>query len=87
VLVSGSTFFSPSKKGDNPVAFLGKDLVLSGFSWPGNTERLLTGAIWAAVENVGRGKVILFAEDPLFRAFFRGSAGLFNNAILMGPGR
>lgn len=87
VLVSGSTFFSPSKKGDNPVSFLGKDLVLSGFSWPGNTERLLTGAIWAAVENVGRGKVILFADDPLFRAFFRGSAGLFNNAILMGPGR
>ena len=35
VLVSGSTFFTPSKKGDNPVSFLGKDLVLSGFSWPG----------------------------------------------------
>jgi hypothetical protein len=87
VLVSGSTFFTPSKKGDNPVSFLGRDLVLSGFSWPGNTERLLTGAIWAAVENVGRGKVILFADDPLFRAFFRGSAGLFNNALLMGPGR
>jgi zinc carboxypeptidase len=87
VLVSGGTFFTPSKKGDNPVSFLGKDLVLSGFSWPGNTERLLTGAVWAAVENVGRGHVILFADDPLFRAFFRGTAGLFNNAILMGPGR
>jgi hypothetical protein len=87
VLVTGGTFFTPTKKGDNPVSFLGRDLILSGFSWPSNTERLLTGAVWAVVENVGRGKVILFAEDPLFRAFFRGSAGLFNNALLMGPGR
>jgi hypothetical protein len=87
VLVSGNSFFSPSRRGDNPVSFLGKDLVLSGFTWPGNTERLLTGAVWAAVENVGRGKVILFAEDPLFRAFWRGPAGLFNNALLMGAGR
>ncbi|HEX7024360.1 MAG TPA: M14 family zinc carboxypeptidase, partial [Gemmatimonadales bacterium] len=87
VLVSGGTFFTPSKKGDNPVSFVGRDLVLSGFSWPGNTERLLTGAVWAAVENVGRGKVIFFAEDPLFRGFFRSAAGLFNNALLMGPGR
>ncbi len=87
VPVSGSTFFTPSRQGDNPVSFLGKDLVLSGFTWPGNTERLLTGAVWASVENVGRGKVILFAEDPLFRAFWRGPAGLFTNALLMGPGR
>jgi hypothetical protein len=87
VLVGGSSFLTPSKKGDNPVSFLGKDLILSGFSWPGNTERLLTGSVWVAVENVGRGKVILFAEDPLFRGFFRGTAGLFNNALLMGPGR
>ena len=34
-------------KGDNPVVFVGKNLVLSGFSFPGNTERLLTGAVWA----------------------------------------
>ncbi|MGH7559448.1 MAG: M14 family zinc carboxypeptidase [Gemmatimonadales bacterium] len=87
VLVSGDGFLTPSKKGDNPVTFLGKDLVLSGFTWPGNTERLLTGAVWAAVENVGRGRVVLFAEDPLFRAFWRGPAGLFTNALLMAPGR
>jgi hypothetical protein len=48
---------------------------------------LLTGAAWASVESVGRGKVVIFAEDPLFRAFWRGTAGLFNNALLMAPGR
>lgn len=83
----GDNFLQPSKKGDNPVVFLGKDLVLSGFTWPGNTEKHLPGSVWAVVENVGRGKVIIFAENPLFRAFWRGTAGLLNNAILMGPGR
>jgi hypothetical protein len=80
-------FLTPSKKGDNPVSFVGQDLVLAGFTWPNNTERLLNGSVWAVVENVGRGKVIVFADNPLFRAFWRGTAGLFTNALLFGPGR
>jgi hypothetical protein len=87
VLVSGDGFLRPSREGDNPVTILGDDAVMSGFTWPGNTARLLDRTVWAAVENVGNGKVILFAEDPLFRAFWRGPAGLFQNALLMGPGR
>ena len=86
VLVGGD-LLTPSKRGDNPVAFVGDNLVLSGFVWPGNTERFLKGSAWAVVENVGRGKVVLFADDPLFRAFWRGPAGLLTNAILMGSGR
>ena len=86
-MLVGGAFLKPSRRGDNPVSFLGDSLVLSGFAWPGNTERLLRGSVWAAVENVGSGKVLLFADDPLFRAFWRGTAGLFNNALLMGPGR
>jgi hypothetical protein len=80
-------FLTPSRKGDNPVSFVGKDLVLAGFAWPNNTERLLAGTAWAVVENVGAGKVILFGDSPLYRAFWRGTAGLFLNALLFGPGR
>ena len=87
VPVSGAGFLRPSREGDNPVTILGDDAVISGFTWPDNTARLLDRTVWAAVENVGNGKVILFAEDPLFRAFWRGPAGLFQNALLMGPGR
>ena len=47
--------------------------MLSGFTWPDNTARLLKGTTWAAVENQGSGHVVLFLGDPLFRAFWRGT--------------
>lgn len=78
---------APSQKGENPVVFTGDSLRLGGFAWPGNTEKFLRKSVWAAVENVGRGHVVLFAEDPLFRAFWRGTARLVSNAILLGTGR
>ena len=58
-----------------------------GFTWPDNTDRLLKGTVWAVVETQGSGGVVLFAEDPLYRAFWRGTARLVSNAILIGPNR
>jgi hypothetical protein len=87
VFLSTSTLLKPSEKGDNPVAFVGNDLTLAGFTWPGNTEKLLRGSVWAAVESVGSGAVVLFAENPLFRGFWRGTAKLVTNAVLLGTGR
>jgi hypothetical protein len=54
--------------------------------WP-NTERLLTRTVWAAVDRQGRGNVVVFADDPLFRAFWRGTGRLLTNAMLFGTGR
>ena len=87
VFLDGDTFWKTSQGGANPVAFVGDSLLLSGFTWPGNTERLLKGTAWAAVENQGSGRVVLFLGDPLFRAFWRGTARLVTNAILVGPNR
>jgi hypothetical protein len=87
VYVEGATFWKLSKGGANPVAFVGDSLTLSGFTWPGNTERLLKGTAWAVVENQGHGRVVLFLTDPLFRAFWRGPARLLTNAMLVGPSR
>jgi hypothetical protein len=74
---------TPSEKGDNPVAFVGSDLTLGGFTWPGNTEKLLKGSVWVAVENAGRGRVVLFADDPLFSRLLarHGQAGDQRNAV------
>lgn len=87
VFLDGDTFWKPSAGGANPVVFTGDSLTLSGFTWPGNTERLLKGTTWAAVENQGSGRVVLFLGDPLFRGFWRGTARLVTNAILIGPNR
>jgi hypothetical protein len=87
VMLSGGTLLAPSEGGDNPVAFVGDSLLLAGWTWPDNTLRHLDGSVWAAVESVGRGNVVMLAEDPLFRAFWRGPARLLTNAMLFGAGR
>jgi hypothetical protein len=89
IFVVGDVFWKPSKGGANPVTFTdpADALVLSGFTWPDNTARLLKGSTWAAVENQGNGRVVLFLSDPLFRAFWRGPARMLTNAILVGPNR
>jgi hypothetical protein len=89
VFIDGDTFWRPSKAGANAVTFTDPvdSLVLSGFTWPDNTARLLKGSTWAVVENQGNGRVVLFLSDPLFRAFWRGPAKMLTNAILVGPNR
>ena len=80
-------FLKPSKGGVNVVVFNEKSPVLSGFTWPGNTDKFLSGSTWASVEQAGQGSVIAFAENPLFRGFWRGTAMMFTNAVMFGAGR
>ncbi|MEK6769314.1 MAG: hypothetical protein AABY85_10055, partial [Gemmatimonadota bacterium] len=82
VMMSGANFFRPSRAGSNPVVFTGDSLLVSGFVWPNNTERLLRNTAWAAVENVGSGHVVLFADSPVYRLFWRSTYRLLENAIL-----
>ena len=62
-----------------------RPLRLSGFIWPNNTERLLRGTAYVIEEPTGRGHVVLFAEDPNFRAIFRSTTRLFFNSFLFQP--
>lgn len=86
VLITTSELLKPSTKGDNPAVFTGTNLLMAGFVFP-NTERFVQGSVYAAVENVGQGKAVLFADDPLFRGFWRGPARLVTNALIYGTGR
>jgi hypothetical protein len=86
VLFSGDQFFERSKDGANVATFdAGGSLLVSGFEWPDNTEELLKGTAYLIDEPTGRGHVILFAEDPLFRYLWRSSSQLLMNAILLAP--
>ena len=57
---------------------------LSGHAWDESLERL-AGSVFAYEERVGRGRVIAFAEDLNFRAYWRGADRLFLNAVVLGP--
>ncbi len=74
-----------SEGGANPVVFAeGEDLVVSGFTWPENTQRAYGGRAYATVDYVGSGTIVRFAEEPIYRLVFDGPAGLLMNAIYLG---
>jgi hypothetical protein len=87
VLVDSAYFFRPSKEGTNAVIFsadVAQPLHISGFIWP-TTERLLRGTSYVIDEPTGRGHVVLYAEDPNFRAIWRSTTRLFFNSFLFQP--
>lgn len=88
VLLASGYFFRPSKEGTNAVVFTkegNQSLRLSGFVWPDNTERLLQGTAYVIDEPTGRGHVIIYAEDPVFRGIWRNMTRLFFNSMLFSP--
>ncbi|HLE85863.1 MAG TPA: M14 family zinc carboxypeptidase [Thermoanaerobaculia bacterium] len=85
VLFSGSTVLLAT--GDPQVDVLtaaAEAPVLTGIAWP-EAEARLEGALLVSLESAGRGAVVLFAQDPDFRLFWRGTAPLFLNAVVYGP--
>lgn len=65
----------------NPLVY-GK--LLAGYASAENQQRL-QGTPSVAIHQSGEGRVILFADDPLFRAYWWGTAKLFNNALFFAP--
>ena len=60
-------------------------LVRAGFTWPGNTDRLLRGTSLLVDEPLGGGHVVLFTNEPMFRGWWRALDRLVLNAMLLGP--
>jgi hypothetical protein len=48
------------------------------------SERLLRGSTFIAQEKVRRGKVVMFASEPMFRGWWRALDRLVLNAALLG---
>ena len=86
-LIRSNTIYLPFKDDDMknvglyaPIA----EMKLSGFIWP-ETEKYLAEKVFLYNEPYGRGKLIMFTEDPNFRASYDGLNKLFLNAILLAP--
>ena len=85
VLLASGYFFRYSKEGSNVLVFDAnpkRPLTISGFTWPGNTEKLLKGTAFIIDEPMGSGHVILFAEEPFFRGIFRANTREFFNSVV-----
>lgn len=59
---------------------------LGGLLWPEARERCADSA-WLTVERRGAGQIVCFRGHPVFRGAWRGTARLFANAVVVGPGR
>ena len=86
VMMAGSAFFKLSKEGSNVAVFPTTGLLYrAGFTWPNNTERLLRGTAFLIEEPVGDGHLVMFANDPMFRGWWRALDRLVLNAVVLGP--
>ncbi|NIP61034.1 MAG: hypothetical protein GWM92_21470, partial [Gemmatimonadetes bacterium] len=80
-------FRVPEEGGARVVARYGSEtdgLVLDGFMMD-QDRPILTGRPFMVVAEVGRGRVISFAEDPTFRGQWYGMNLLWLSALLVGP--
>ncbi|MFN7987688.1 MAG: M14 family zinc carboxypeptidase [Thermoanaerobaculia bacterium] len=68
----------------NVVTVAPDEPLLSGFGWKEALERW-KGAAVVQVEEFGRGRVVSFGADPVFRGVWLGSETVFLNAVLLGP--
>jgi len=84
VHIYSSLIFEKSKDGANPGVFADKDVRISGFVWE-DMEKKFPGKAYLIEEPVGRGKVIMFADDPNFRLYWQSLNRLFLNSVLISP--
>ena len=75
-------FEKPSNPFVTPLAYTSKPL-LAGYISPAN-EKLIKNSAAVICSSFGRGKVVSFADNPNFRAFWFGTSKLFMNAIFFG---
>lgn len=84
VLQTGTRAFEPDPSYET-VAYFPDDLkAISGVIGSMNLERL-SRAAWLVTKPVRRGRVILFAGDPMFRQFWYSAFLPYVNALLIGP--
>ena len=85
VLVGGSSVLGLSHDGGNVAVFpTTGTLKRGGFTFPDNSERLLRGSAFIVQERVGRGNVVMFTNDPMFRGWWRALDRMVLNAVLLG---
>ncbi len=76
--------FEPAEEFETVISFEDELRAVSGVMSDAKLEELSSSS-WLASARVGDGRVILFADDPLFRLMWPSQFILFSNALLLGP--
>ncbi|HKV10462.1 MAG TPA: hypothetical protein VJ725_20140, partial [Thermoanaerobaculia bacterium] len=85
VLVEGTLVLKPTGDPRQDVLLaVDESPVLAGFAWPEAEDRL-SGSLLVGMEERGQGSVVLFAQDPAYRLFWRGTTPILLNALIYGP--
>jgi len=80
---SNGALVVPENPYGSPLVY-SEDPLAAGYMHPESKETI-AGHAALVVENSGRGQVILFADNPNFRAFWMGTQRLTVNAVVFGP--
>lgn len=82
ILRTGSSTLPPLKDGWNVVRLVDGDPLLAGFA---GSEALAeqAGSLAVGVEDLGRGQIIYFADEPNFRGFWYAGKLLMANAVFL----
>ena len=81
---NSNIWLKPSSSPFGTVAKYTDDPHIDGFITDNNLEKLLKPSASIIVSSVGRGRAILFADNPNFRGSWYGTNKLFLNAIFFG---
>ncbi len=85
-LVSGSSYYrAPESGAAAKFADSDEPKLLSGWTWPDETERALRNVVAAQVDAEGSGRVVWFASDPTERCMYPGQWQMLLNAMVSGP--
>ncbi|GAB1446595.1 M14 family metallopeptidase [Flammeovirgaceae bacterium] len=76
-------FLEPSNNPFSTVAKYTANPLLSGYVHASNLEKI-KNSVSVEVSSVGRGRAILFVDDPTFRGYWYGGNKLFFNALFFG---
>ncbi len=84
VYKNNSVWIAPSKNEYATVAQYAKNALIDGFITKKNNDEYLEQSASLIVSKIGRGRAVLFADNPNFRGSWYGTNRLFLNAMFLG---
>jgi hypothetical protein len=84
VYKNNSVWVKPSKNEYSTVARYSKNSMIDGFITEKNKKELLAHSASLIISKLGKGRAVLFADNPNFRGSWYGTNRLFLNAIFLG---